>query len=115
VGRFKGKNESPCRKGGVPRSLPWSEVLSIFSGHSSISMLIRCAESSILVGCAYNALIGHVLILTLSLFWSILLFLLSTLQDHTEVRVKGSRALSVSSRGREVETSLFSPPQPSSV
>jgi hypothetical protein len=72
VGRFKGKNESPCRKGGVPRGLPWSEVLSIFSGHSSISMLIRCAESSILVGCACDVLIGR----ALALIPSILLFLL---------------------------------------
>jgi hypothetical protein len=37
-------------------------------------MLIRCAESSVSIGCACNILIGHTQVLTVSSFWSILLF-----------------------------------------
>jgi hypothetical protein len=74
---IKGKNESSPRKGGVPSGLPekWLGLrfLSILSRAYSMSMLIRCIKSSILVGHACNVLIGCALILTLSLFWSVLL------------------------------------------
>jgi hypothetical protein len=54
-------------------------------------MLIRCIESSILVGCAYNILIG----LSCTLLWSLLLFLLSTLQSHRKIIMEISRGFSV--------------------
>jgi hypothetical protein len=53
-------------------------------------MLIRCAESSILVGCACNDLIGCALVF-ITVFWSVLLFLLSTLSGHKEVIMEVSR------------------------
>jgi hypothetical protein len=51
-------------------------------------MLISYVESSILVGCAHNVLR---LVLRLSLFWSILFFLLSILQGHREVVMEVSK------------------------
>jgi hypothetical protein len=59
-----------CQRSGVV----WGWGFYPFSpGHCSVSVLISCAESSILIGCACSILIGHALVLILSLFWSVLL------------------------------------------
>jgi hypothetical protein len=86
------RQSSHVRPGGIPKGLPekWLGLrfLSIYSRTCSISMLIRCAESSIPVGCACNILIccAHLnhrdceffLVFIVSSFWSALLFLLSS-------------------------------------
>jgi hypothetical protein len=70
LGKFiKERNESSHRKGvDFQRSDVVRGFYPFSPGYCSISMLIRYVESSILVGCACNILIGHALVFMPSLF-----------------------------------------------
>jgi hypothetical protein len=94
IKKYKGGEKSPqnCGGGGDgKRRCPVVQGFYPFSPrHCSVPMLIRCAESSILIGCACKVLIGRVLIFPVSSFWSFLFLILFTLQGHREVTLNGS-------------------------